>query len=682
MRMKKSNKGISDVVVTVLIIMIIVVAVAMVGTIIIKFTGTASESLEVGTSTLSLAIIPQTVLVPQNPSILGSQYLYLAVQRKPGEGDMSGFNVVVQSSSDQTYSEKISASIGIFESKEILISLPLNFGQVKDVLIYPIGKKSNGKEFVSNAPTSNYQNNAANTLSAPINIGGGTITTNSSGGIIYSNCSGTNTPGNPTGFSGTPNYNSITLNWSSATNAYGYNIYYSSGGSYILLSSQTATSYTHSSLTSGTTYDYRLNAYNICGQQSSNVSTSATTTSTPLFSYTLSNGGNVAINQGSSATQSITATLSTGSTQAVSFSISGLPSGVSYSFSSTSCNPNCVTTLTLNANASATIGTSTIIVTGTSSGTANQQTQFSLNVSSTAINYNLNVTKLGTGFGVVTGTSNPVQTNINCGSTCFASYSSGTQVTLTAAANFGSTFAGWSGAGCSGTGTCSVTMNSNQLASATFNTNPTSQYYMSYDGVDDRIDILGYNMSSDNFALSFWFNTRDYITTKRIIEHNWLAGSFTTHIASGKVNGNILTQSGTQLNVQGPRSSNIQANRWYHLVLNYNGTRFEMYLDGVLESNYTFAGVLKKSVATLFLGSQAFVYSGSLDEVRIYNRALTPSEVSSIFSAGKTYSPSLVVSGLQSYYNFDEAQTSGIVIERVSGIYNGTLVNAPTRISG
>ncbi|WP_257459550.1 cellulase family glycosylhydrolase [Archangium lipolyticum] len=77
----------------------------------------------------------------------------------------------------------------------------------------------------------------------------------------------------------------------------------------------------------------------------------------------------------------------------------------------------------------------------------------------------LTVTKSGAGSGTVT--SSP--SGIDCGSTCSASYSSGTSVTLSAAAASGSTFAGWSGA-CSGTGTCTVSMTAARSVTATFNT--------------------------------------------------------------------------------------------------------------------------------------------------------------------------------------------------------------------
>jgi endoglucanase len=82
----------------------------------------------------------------------------------------------------------------------------------------------------------------------------------------------------------------------------------------------------------------------------------------------------------------------------------------------------------------------------------------------TSTNYTLTVTKAGTGSGTVT--SSP--SGINCGSTCSANYSSGTSVTLTAAAAGSSTFAGWSGA-CSGTGACTVSMTAASSVTATFN---------------------------------------------------------------------------------------------------------------------------------------------------------------------------------------------------------------------
>jgi hypothetical protein len=85
----------------------------------------------------------------------------------------------------------------------------------------------------------------------------------------------------------------------------------------------------------------------------------------------------------------------------------------------------------------------------------------------TAMTVPLTVAKAGTGTGTVT--SSPA--GINCGADCTEAYTVGTGVTLSAAADVGSVFAGWSGGGCAGTGTCMVTLSTAQTVTATFTLN-------------------------------------------------------------------------------------------------------------------------------------------------------------------------------------------------------------------
>ena len=63
------------------------------------------------------------------------------------------------------------------------------------------------------------------------------------------------------------------------------------------------------------------------------------------------------------------------------------------------------------------------------------------------------------------GTVTSVPAGINCGSSCSASYSKGTVVTLTAT---GANFSGWTGGGCSGTSTCIITLADDVTVTATF----------------------------------------------------------------------------------------------------------------------------------------------------------------------------------------------------------------------
>lgn len=80
--------------------------------------------------------------------------------------------------------------------------------------------------------------------------------------------------------------------------------------------------------------------------------------------------------------------------------------------------------------------------------------------------YPLSVASNGTGFGTITSTDG----RINCGATCSASYGAGSSVTLNATPLSGSVFAGWSGGGCSGTGSCTVQVNAATNVTATFST--------------------------------------------------------------------------------------------------------------------------------------------------------------------------------------------------------------------
>ncbi len=103
--------------------------------------------------------------------------------------------------------------------------------------------------------------------------------------------------------------------------------------------------------------------------------------------------------------------------------------------------------------------------TGTCTVTITAATTVTATFTSTTTNFTLTVAETGSGTGTVTS----APAGINCAPTCSASFASGTQITLTANPAEGSTFAGWSGAGCSGTATCSVTLTAAQTVTATFN---------------------------------------------------------------------------------------------------------------------------------------------------------------------------------------------------------------------
>jgi hypothetical protein len=112
--------------------------------------------------------------------------------------------------------------------------------------------------------------------------------------------------------------------------------------------------------------------------------------------------------------------------------------------------------------------------------------------------FQLKITKAGTGSGGVT--SNPA--GIDCGASCSGDFESGSSVVLTAAPDSNSTFGGWSGGGCSGSGSCTVKMSEAQTVTATFTAKPVT-YSLSVSKVGSGAvssDPAGINCGSDCVA--------------------------------------------------------------------------------------------------------------------------------------------------------------------------------------
>ncbi len=162
-----------------------------------------------------------------------------------------------------------------------------------------------------------------------------------------------------------------------------------------------------------------------------------------------------------------TYTLSVGKVGTGTGTVTSSPAGISCgSTCSAGYTSGTVVSLTAAAAAGSTFAGWTGACTGTSACSVTLDAAKSVSATftlNTVQTYTLTVGKAGTGSGTVS--SSPI--GITCGTTCSASFASGTLVALSATPASGSTFAGWSGA-CSGTGACSVTLSAAASVSATF----------------------------------------------------------------------------------------------------------------------------------------------------------------------------------------------------------------------
>jgi hypothetical protein len=80
-------------------------------------------------------------------------------------------------------------------------------------------------------------------------------------------------------------------------------------------------------------------------------------------------------------------------------------------------------------------------------------------------------------------------------------------------------------------------------------------------------------------------------------------------------------------------------NNWHHMVVNLGQEGCQIYVDAVLENSISSQGPLVQNDSNLYFGKHRTVgryFNGWLDDVRLYNGALSESEVRDLFGSGSS----------------------------------------------
>jgi hypothetical protein len=88
----------------------------------------------------------------------------------------------------------------------------------------------------------------------------------------------------------------------------------------------------------------------------------------------------------------------------------------------------------------------------------------------------------------------------------------------------------------------------------------------------------------------------------------------------------------------------IQFGTWTHVAETYDGAVLRLYVNGSLDSSLVATGGVKNTTQTLRLGrgTPGYFFNGLIDEVSLYNRALSSAEIQNIYNAraaGKCHVP-------------------------------------------
>lgn len=134
-------------------------------------------------------------------------------------------------------------------------------------------------------------------------------------------------------------------------------------------------------------------------------------------------------------------------------------------------------------------------------------------------------------------------------------------------------------------------------------------------------------------------------------------------------------------------TSTVTDNNWHHVVGTLDGATIKVYVDGLLESSSPYNGPPQTNTRPVYIGKWHNTtggcsnrqFNGLIDEVEIFDHALSPSEIAAIYnagSAGKCRSCTPAPPDMVSWWKGD-----GNANDIISG-YNGTLQGGATYAPG
>jgi len=191
---------------------------------------------------------------------------------------------------------------------------------------------------------------------------------------------------------------------------------------------------------------------------------------------------------------------------------------------------------------------------------------------------------------------------------------------------------------------------------------------LTFDGTDDQVVIADNNSLDFTTALTMecWVKTTDAEGTFVVKQ----GGYYRIETKGGKANFLIFT--GSNKSVTG--TSTVNDGKWHHIAATYDQTNMKIYVDGKLENTLAETGTITTSSTQLILGSElnGTYYTGSLDEIRLFNVAKTEAQIRADMFQGGTLASS---TGLVARYKCDEG--TGTSLEDSSSNTNtGTLSSA------
>jgi len=179
----------------------------------------------------------------------------------------------------------------------------------------------------------------------------------------------------------------------------------------------------------------------------------------------------------------------------------------------------------------------------------------------------------------------------------------------------------------------------------------------------------------EQFSISVWFNGESFGTLNDILSDHQSLGDSGTAIMFRPQRFSYNT--GTTLEHWDITEGTINTGTWYHYVITKNNTHFTFYKDGSFIETHADTGIIRTQTRALLIGndnSNSNGFDGKIDEIGIWNRALSPDEVTQLYNSGSGNYP-LPTSSTQTWnrtitddiiWNVQACDTDGVCVFALS----------------
>jgi uncharacterized repeat protein (TIGR01451 family) len=191
---------------------------------------------------------------------------------------------------------------------------------------------------------------------------------------------------------------------------------------------------------------------------------------------------------------------------------------------------------------------------------------------------------------------------------------------------------------------------------------------LSFDGVNDYVRILNSNSLdiTDKISIDTWIEPfdkqpNDYPTV--LSKHIGTIPGAQYQIGLGKMeSGYKFRFCADNLDKCQIGNKVIEMDKWNHIAVTFDGNNVGFYLNGIIDKEFIMYGPLHSNSANIGISATSYnqwLFSGLIDEVRIYNRALSADEIKSHYEGKQT---SLTLTKTASPYSIKQGQTTAVTL--------------------